>query len=115
MIIRLDWNLRHLIEERMSELKQSFNNDACSFTTQMKKSEAIMRESNRINELAEETLCNVLLAINQRDFLHAWYPDSENHKGTYVVGQHPTQARNAEIAVQKRLEEFEEKPKERRK
>jgi len=103
-----------LIEERMSELKQSFNNDACSLTNQMKKNEAIMRESNRINELAEETMCNVLLAINQRDFLHAWYPDSENHKGTYVVGQHPTQLRNTEIEQKKRLETFEEKPKARR-
>ena len=41
------------------------------------------------NQTAEETLCNVLLAIRQNEYLQAWYPEQAGYPEMKIVGRHP--------------------------
>jgi len=53
------------------------------------------------NQITEETLCNVLLAIRQNEYLQAWYPDTCGFPEQKVVGQHPVQKER----LQKKIED----------
>lgn len=44
------------------------------------------------NEVVEDTLLNVLLAIRQNEYLQAWYPKQGPHPEMKVVGHHPAGA-----------------------
>lgn len=48
-----------------------------------------MEKVIRTNENVEDTLLNVLLAIRQKEFLHAWYPAQGDHLEMKVIGAHP--------------------------
>lgn len=50
-----------------------------------------IKKSQQIIETAEQTLCNVLLAIRQNEYLHAWYPAQGGEPEQKVVGRHPLQ------------------------
>lgn len=55
----------------------------------MKKSHEFLASMTKVNEAVEDTLLNVLLAIRQNEFLHAWYPAQGGHQEQKVVGSHP--------------------------
>lgn len=42
-----------------------------------------------INQNVEATLCNVLLAIRQNEYLQAWYPAQQGYPEMKVTGKHP--------------------------
>lgn len=44
----------------------------------------LLKKVVHTNENVDSTLCNVLLAIRQNEYLEAWYPDHA-HKKTIVV------------------------------
>lgn len=52
-----------------------------------------MVELTKLNDSIDETLGNVLLAIRQNEYLHAWYPEQQGHAEMKVVGRHPCQAK----------------------
>lgn len=43
----------------------------------------------RSHESLDETVCNVLLAIRQNEYLQAWYPATKGYGEMMVTGQHP--------------------------
>lgn len=53
-----------------------------------RKQEDFLSKIAYTNENVEETLCNVLLAIRQCEFLKAWYPAQQGQKEQYVVGKY---------------------------
>lgn len=55
----------------------------------LRKYQNLLNETKKTNQIAEETLSNVLLAIRQKEFLHAWYPQQGGYLEMNVVGQHP--------------------------
>jgi hypothetical protein len=42
----------------------------------------------KLNEMVDETLCNVLLAIRQNEYLQAWYPAQNGQAEQKVVGKY---------------------------
>lgn len=54
----------------------------------------------KISDSAEETLCNVLLAIRQNEYLQAYYPEQLGYKAMKVTGTHP-----AKIGKEEKLDE----------
>ncbi len=48
-----------------------------------------IKKTTEILERTEDTVCNVLLAIRQNQFLQAWYPAQPNSSEMYVSGSHP--------------------------
>ena len=40
-------------------------------------------------DTTDETLCNVLLAIRQNEYLQAWYPATKGYQEMKVTGVHP--------------------------
>ena len=50
----------------------------------------IMKEISSTNKNVEETVCNVLLAIRQNEYLQAYYPEQLGFKEMKVVGKHPS-------------------------
>jgi hypothetical protein len=48
-----------------------------------------MKEMTRINQLVDESLGNVLLAIRQNEYLQAYYPQQHGFKAMKVSGIHP--------------------------
>lgn len=48
-----------------------------------------LNQVKKTNENAEETLCNVLLAIRQNEYLQAWYPAQSGFPEMKVTGKHP--------------------------
>lgn len=51
--------------------------------------EKTLKEIQARHEIVEDTLCNVLLAIRQNEYLQAWYPEQKGYPAQKVVGQHP--------------------------
>lgn len=60
----------------------------------------------RICENVDETLCNVLLAIRQNEYLQAWYPAQLGQKEQKVVGKYLMNApvRTTEEADEKKMD-----------
>jgi len=78
-----------LLENQSNHIVQ-FNRKTFQFFE--KKIEKMIQNLNRItevNEIAEETLSNVLLAIRQNEYLQAWYPEQHGYPAMKVKGQHP--------------------------
>lgn len=50
--------------------------------------EETLREILKVSENADETLCNVLLAIRQNEYLQAWYPPQNGELEQKVVGKY---------------------------
>ena len=55
-----------------------------------KQDKNIMKEISSTNKNVEETVCNVLLAIRQNEYLQAYYPEQLGFKEMKVVGKHPS-------------------------
>lgn len=45
-----------------------------------------MKKVIKTNEVVDETMCNVLLAIKQNEYLHAWYPPQQGQPEQKVAG-----------------------------
>lgn len=59
----------------------------------LKEHEEILERSLKVVENVDETLCNVLLAIRQNEYLQAYYPAQNGAKEQKVVGKYvPTKA-----------------------
>lgn len=48
----------------------------------------ILQKVVDINTNVEETLCNVLVAIRQNEYLQAWYPPQQGNSEQYVAGSY---------------------------
>ena len=48
-----------------------------------------LQKISELNENVDASLSNVLLAIKQNEYLHAWYPAQHGFPEMKVVGQHP--------------------------
>ncbi len=48
-----------------------------------------IKKTTEILERTEDTVCNVLLAIRQNQFLQAWYPAQKKSPEMHVSGSHP--------------------------
>ncbi len=59
--------------------------------TALKCHEAVLERILQVNQNAEETLCNVLLAIRQNEYLQAWYPAQQGQPEQKVVGKYVVQ------------------------
>lgn len=55
----------------------------------IKSHEEFLIKISLTNQMAEDTLLNVLLAIRQNESLQAWYPAQKGIQESYVVGSHP--------------------------
>ena len=51
--------------------------------------EKFLEDIKKTNEIVEESLCNVLLAIRQNEYLQAWYPAQMGFPEMKVAGRHP--------------------------
>lgn len=51
-----------------------------------------IKEISEVNKCVDETLCNVLLAIRQNEYLQAWYPEQYGYPEQKVTGAHPRRA-----------------------
>jgi hypothetical protein len=71
----------------MLKSSKRLNREAAVFMRRIKKDTVAMRKEVSdhrsflekilsVNQMVEETLCKVLLAINQNEYLQAWYPGS---------------------------------------
>ena len=49
----------------------------------------VVEAVSKTNECVEESLCNVLLAIRQNEYLQAWYPEQSGFPEMKVTGIHP--------------------------
>lgn len=67
----------------------SWNKTMLEMKKCMDEHEKILSRIARTNENAEETLCNVLLAIRQNEYLQAWYPAQHGFSEMKVTGKHP--------------------------
>lgn len=50
---------------------------------------ATLRKTQEILERTEDTVCNMLLAIRQNQFLQAYYPAQKDLPEMYVTGSYP--------------------------
>jgi hypothetical protein len=57
------------------------------------KHEKYLNELKKSNQNVDETLCNVLLAIRQNEFLQAWYPAQHGYPDLKVTGKHPAKVK----------------------
>ena|ERR1700722_738102 len=57
------------------------------------KHEKYLNELKKSNQNVDETLCNVLLAIRQKEFLQAWYPAQQGYPDMKVTGKHPAKVK----------------------
>lgn len=48
----------------------------------------VLESVKKTNETVDETLCNVLLAIRQNEYLQAWYPAQGKEPEKKVVGKY---------------------------
>ncbi len=76
-------------EQKLSKL----NGCLLKVEKSLKKYDEALRLSQKQFEIVEETLCNVLLAIRQNEYLQAYYPESQGHPAGKYVGRHPVQER----------------------
>lgn len=58
--------------------------------SELKQHEDRLREILAVNQNVDETLCNVLLAIRQNEYLQAWYPPQNGEVEQKVVGKYHT-------------------------
>ena len=72
--------------------------------------EKLLKRIAYTNECVDESLCNVLMAIRQNEYLHAWYPAQKGHKEANIVGMHPAsvEAKPAPSQVEKALDDLME-------
>jgi len=92
------------LREKLTEFKNEILNStelelkalSKSMITFLGKIEKNIIEQNKIlnkildtNKITEETLCNVLLAVRQNEYLQAWYPAQHGFPEQKVVGVHP--------------------------
>lgn len=49
----------------------------------------LMEKVIETNANVNESICNVLLAIRQNEYLQAWYPPQKGYPEMKVVGKHP--------------------------
>ncbi len=63
----------------------------------LKSQEAYLRENNKLNQMVDESLSNLLLAINQNEYLKAWYPEQLGYPAMKVVGRHPAKTASAKL------------------
>jgi hypothetical protein len=54
----------------------------------LKEHEGILDRMLKVNQNLDETLCNLLLAIRQQEFLHAWYPPQKGEPEKQVIGKY---------------------------
>jgi hypothetical protein len=50
--------------------------------------ERLLEKMLEVNRSVDETLCNVLLAIRQNEYLQAWYPAQQGQPEQKVVGKY---------------------------
>lgn len=55
----------------------------------LKNNEKFLQDVKHTNENVEETLCNVLVAIRQNEYLQAWHPPQNGFPEMKVIGKHP--------------------------
>lgn len=48
----------------------------------------VMQSVKNTNDNVDETLCNVLLAIRQNEYLQAWHPKQDEHSGGVAIGKY---------------------------
>jgi hypothetical protein len=74
---------------RTKEMLKSIDDLAVVILESNKSLQKSMDGMKRSHESLDETVCNVLLAIRQNEYLQAWYPASKGHSEMKVIGQHP--------------------------
>jgi len=74
-------SVAHLTRQinRIANEMAVFTKQACSMGRELVKKvddyEKNLKKITKVNECVDETLCKVLLAIKQNEYLQAWYPD----------------------------------------
>ena len=58
----------------MRQIKREF----AELKTEMAEHRKFLGKVQKVNEAVDETLCKVLLAIRQNEYLQAWYPEKKN-------------------------------------
>lgn len=95
--------LRHLdltvkkIDSRNDTFIKKTSLSVTELVKKMKEFEEIIKKVKTTNENVDESLCNVLLAIRQNEYLQAWYPEQHGYPEMKVTGIHPAkiQGKNA--------------------
>lgn len=59
------------------------------------KYEKTLKAIKETNENVDETLCNVLLAIRQNEYLQSWHPAQHGYPEIKVTGKHPAKVKAA--------------------
>ena len=69
------------VEKRLQDLS-----DTASFQQQRYQSE--LKKISDLCQTMDETLCNVLLAVRQNEYLQAWYPAQNGQEEQRVIGKY---------------------------
>ena len=86
-----DKSIMSMLLENQSDHLTRFNTKVYKlFDMKTKRLTASLDKITDINQVIEETLTNVLLAIRQNEYLQAWYPEQHGYPEMKVVGTHPS-------------------------
>lgn len=82
-----------LTSSAFQKMNKAMTEALFDITKQMKSYSDKVDGIKKVIEDAEDTLCNVLLAIRQNEYLQAWYPEQHGQPEQKVVGTHPNHAK----------------------
>ena len=88
--------IQDLLDNQSSHLSRFNQKTYEMFEKKMKKIVEDIEKITRKNEVIEEVLTNVLLAIRQNEYLQAWYPPHQGYPEMKVTGRHPLQVARRE-------------------
>lgn len=83
--------MNYLLENQSAHLSRFNRKTYRLFELKMESIVKAMEKIKNANEIVEESLQNMLLAIRQNEYLQAWYPAQQGHPEMKVVGPHPIQ------------------------
>lgn len=74
---------------QMKRVEEVFVRFLKETTDKIHSHDVMLEKVHSTNENVEESLCNVLLAIRQNEYLQAWHPAQHGFPDLKVVGKHP--------------------------
>lgn len=87
--------LHDKIEMEMRLIKQENTALVTLLNRKFSEQKQVLSKTLKVAEATEDTLLNVLLAIRQKEYLHAWYPEQGEVPEMNVVGRHPSKLKEA--------------------
>lgn len=100
---RLEAQLTDLIKETKNFLKNAsrsifkFEKMYIDLSKKMTAHEKYLKDILDSNQILDETVGNVLVAIRQNEYLQAWYPSQHGFVAMKVAGCHPAKTKKSDM------------------